>query len=48
MLGKPVPIDVQIPPLDPLEHDAAYFAAVKANPIHAGKLDALAGYYGLT
>ena len=45
ILGKPVPINVQIPPLDTLEHDAAYFAEVKANPIHGGKLNGLAAYY---
>jgi 5-methylthioadenosine/S-adenosylhomocysteine deaminase len=44
--GKPVPVDVFIPPLDPLVHDAAFFAAVAANPIHGGKLDALADYWG--
>ena len=45
VLGKPVPINVEIPPLDGLEHDAAYFAQVDANPIHAGKLSPLADYY---
>lgn len=43
--GKPVPVDVRIPPLDPLVHDAAYLAAVKASPLHGGLLDGLADYY---
>ncbi|MGN6254965.1 MAG: amidohydrolase family protein [Solirubrobacterales bacterium] len=44
--GKPVPVTVGIPPLDPLTHDAAYFAAVKASPIHGGELDGIRNYYG--
>ena len=43
--GKAVPITVEIPPLDSLTHDAAYFKAVKANPLHGGTLDPLASYY---
>jgi 5-methylthioadenosine/S-adenosylhomocysteine deaminase len=43
--GKPVPVDVRIPPLDPLSHDAAFLAAVKASPLHGGLLDGLADYY---
>ncbi|MEA2496225.1 MAG: hypothetical protein QOJ29_4136 [Thermoleophilaceae bacterium] len=45
MTGKPVPVDVRIPPLDPLSHDAAFLAAVKASPLHGGLLDGLAEYY---
>jgi Amidohydrolase family len=45
--GKPVPVTVRIPPLDSLEHDAAYFAAVAAGTIADGKLDGLAAYYRL-
>lgn len=43
--GKPVPIAVQIPPLDSLTHDAAYFRAVKRAKLHGGLLDGLAAYY---
>jgi cytosine/adenosine deaminase-related metal-dependent hydrolase len=43
--GKPVPITVRIPPLDSLTHDAAYFKAVKASPIHGHLLDGLRAYY---
>jgi 5-methylthioadenosine/S-adenosylhomocysteine deaminase len=43
---KAVPITVSIPPLDSLTHDAAYFRAVKASPLHGGTLDPLASYYG--
>lgn len=43
---KEVPVTVEIPPLDALTHDAAYFAAVKASPIHGGKLDGIRDYYG--
>jgi cytosine/adenosine deaminase-related metal-dependent hydrolase len=43
--GKPVPVTVRIPPLDALAHDSSYFAAVKASPLHAGRLDGLAAYY---
>jgi 5-methylthioadenosine/S-adenosylhomocysteine deaminase len=42
---KPVPVTVQIPPLDTLVHDAAYFAAVTASPLHGGLLDDLHTYY---
>ena len=42
--GKPVPVDVRIPPLDPLSHDAAFLAAVKASPLHGGLLDGLRDY----
>jgi len=43
--GKPVPVTVAIPPLDSLCHDAAYFQAVKASPLHGGLLDPIADYY---
>jgi 5-methylthioadenosine/S-adenosylhomocysteine deaminase len=36
---------VEIPPLDPLTHDADYFAAVKASPLHGKRLDGLREYY---
>lgn len=42
---KEVPVTVEIPPLDSLTHDAAYFQAVKASPIHGGLLDPVAAYY---
>jgi 5-methylthioadenosine/S-adenosylhomocysteine deaminase len=43
--GKQVPITVRIPPLDSLTHDAAYFKAVKASPIHGGLLNPVQDYY---
>jgi 5-methylthioadenosine/S-adenosylhomocysteine deaminase len=43
--GKPVAVDVRIPPLDPLSHDAVFLAAVNASPLHGGLLDGLADYY---
>jgi cytosine/adenosine deaminase-related metal-dependent hydrolase len=43
--GKEVPVTVDIPPLDSLTHDAAYFQAVRASPIHGGLLDPVADYY---
>ncbi len=43
--GKEVPVTVGIPPLDSLTHDAAYFQAVKASPLHGGLLDPIADYY---
>jgi 5-methylthioadenosine/S-adenosylhomocysteine deaminase len=43
---KEVPVTVRIPPLDPLTHDAAYFKALKASPLHQGKLDPVREYYG--
>jgi cytosine/adenosine deaminase-related metal-dependent hydrolase len=36
---------VEIPPLDPLTHDTAYFDAVKASPLHGRRLDGLREYY---
>jgi 5-methylthioadenosine/S-adenosylhomocysteine deaminase len=36
---------VEVPPLDTLTHDRAYFAAVRAAPIHGGLLDGLEGFY---
>jgi 5-methylthioadenosine/S-adenosylhomocysteine deaminase len=35
----------EIPPIDTLTPDAAYFAAIAAEKIHAGQLDGLASYY---
>jgi cytosine/adenosine deaminase-related metal-dependent hydrolase len=43
--GKEVPVEVEIPPLDSLTHDAAYFKAVKANPLHNHRLDPLHSTY---
>jgi 5-methylthioadenosine/S-adenosylhomocysteine deaminase len=39
--GKPVPVTVRIPPLDPLSPNASYFDAIAASPIHGGVLDAI-------
>jgi 5-methylthioadenosine/S-adenosylhomocysteine deaminase len=39
--GKPVPVTVEIPPLDPLVHDPSYFDAIDASPIQGGLLDAI-------
>ena len=44
--GKPVPVTVEIPPLDTLSHDAAYFKAVQRSPLHGGLLDPVRDYYG--
>jgi cytosine/adenosine deaminase-related metal-dependent hydrolase len=43
--GKEVPIDVEIPPLDSLTHDTAYFKAVENSTIHGHQLDPLRAYY---
>ena len=44
--GKEVPVTVEIPPLDSLTHDEAYFEAIEAaKDLHQGKLDGLRGYY---
>ena len=37
--------EVRVPPLDPLAHDAAFFAALRSAPILGGLLDDLEGYY---
>jgi 5-methylthioadenosine/S-adenosylhomocysteine deaminase len=42
---KILPQDVHIPPLDSLTHDAAYFRAVAASPLHGGLLDGVKDYY---
>jgi hypothetical protein len=42
---KILPQDVHIPPLDSLTHDAAYFKAVAASPLHGGLLDGVREYY---
>src|SRR3954447_5700536 len=39
--GKPVPVTVEIPPLDPLVHDVSFFDAIDASPIQGGLLDAI-------
>jgi 5-methylthioadenosine/S-adenosylhomocysteine deaminase len=39
--GKPVPVTVKIPPLDPLVHDPSYFDAIDASPIQDHLLDAI-------
>jgi 5-methylthioadenosine/S-adenosylhomocysteine deaminase len=43
--GKEVPVDVYIPPLDPLNHNSAYFKAIAASPLHGGTLDPIEDYY---
>jgi 5-methylthioadenosine/S-adenosylhomocysteine deaminase len=43
--GKEVSVTVEIPPLDSLTHDAAYFQAVKESPLHGGLLDPVRDYY---
>jgi 5-methylthioadenosine/S-adenosylhomocysteine deaminase len=43
--GKPVPVTVRIPPLDPLAHGAAYFNAIRLSPLHGKLLDGLRDYY---
>ena len=43
--GKELPVDVYIPPLDPLSHNSAYFKAIAASPLHGGKLDPVKNYY---
>lgn len=43
--GKEVPVAVEIPPLDSLTHDDAYFQAIKNSPLHGGLLDGVQGYY---
>jgi 5-methylthioadenosine/S-adenosylhomocysteine deaminase len=43
--GKKLPVDVYIPPLDPLNHNSAYFKAIAASPLHGGALDPLRDYY---
>jgi hypothetical protein len=43
--GREVPVTVEIPPLDSLTHDAAYFQAVKDSPLHGGLLDPVRDYY---
>jgi 5-methylthioadenosine/S-adenosylhomocysteine deaminase len=39
--GKPVPVTVRIPPLDPLVPDESYFEAIAASPLHGGVLDGI-------
>ena len=43
--GKPVAVDVRIPPVDSRTHDGAYFRAVKNAGLHGGLLDDLREYY---
>jgi hypothetical protein len=43
--GKPVAVDVHIPPLDSLTHDAAYFKAIREAKLHGGLLDGVSAYY---
>jgi 5-methylthioadenosine/S-adenosylhomocysteine deaminase len=45
---KEVPVTVEIPPLDSLTHDTAYFDAIEASPLHGGLLDPVAAYYSRT
>jgi cytosine/adenosine deaminase-related metal-dependent hydrolase len=37
--------DIVVPPIQPIAHDAAFFAAIKGRGFHGGLLDALAGFY---
>ena len=43
--GKPVAVDVRIPPLDSLTHDRAYFASIEKAQLHGALLDGLRTYY---
>jgi 5-methylthioadenosine/S-adenosylhomocysteine deaminase len=43
--GDLIPVDIEIPPLDTLTHDAAYFAAIERSPLHGGLLDGVRDYY---
>ena len=43
--GKPVQVQVKIPPLDSLTHDATYFKALNKATLHGGLLDGLRDYY---
>ncbi len=36
---------IHVPPLQPLAHDAAFFAAIRGRGFHGGVLDGLAGFY---
>jgi hypothetical protein len=37
--------DIVVPPIQPLDHDAAFFAAIKGRGFHGGLLDGLAAFY---
>jgi cytosine/adenosine deaminase-related metal-dependent hydrolase len=37
--------EVVVPPIQPLEHDAAFFASIKGRGFHAGLLDGLGKFY---
>jgi cytosine/adenosine deaminase-related metal-dependent hydrolase len=43
--GKEIPVTVEIPPLDALNHNSAYFKAIAASPLHGGELDPIEDYY---
>lgn len=43
--GKEIPITVDIPPLDSLNHNSDYFKAIAASPLHGGTLDPIKDYY---
>jgi cytosine/adenosine deaminase-related metal-dependent hydrolase len=43
--GEEISVTVDIPPLDPLNHNSAYFKAVEASPLHGGALDPIRSYY---
>lgn len=45
--GAEVSVEVDIPPLDSLHHNAAYFKAIAANSLHGGALDGVRNYYEL-
>jgi hypothetical protein len=37
--------DIVVPPIQPLDHNAAFFAAIQGRGFHGGLLDGLAGFY---
>jgi cytosine/adenosine deaminase-related metal-dependent hydrolase len=44
--GLPKDLDeIVVPPIQPLHHDAAFFASIKGRGFHGGLLDSLAGFY---
>jgi hypothetical protein len=45
LAAAPPPVAGNVPPLDSLAADAAYFKAIEASPLHGGLLDGLRDYY---
>jgi hypothetical protein len=37
--------ELVVPPIQPLEHDAAFFASIKGRGFHGGILDGLGKFY---